>query len=630
MNPPESTENEGDQISWVWDHSQHHHHHHQSHQSHNHNPGGGASGVVAAMSIGLETRQFQGGGGRVLEYDWGSSPVLLSGGQGIPAQDTEERKPQIISAAAAGSVMDTIQYSGNGNGNVNLAVNGMLSSGFGHNIISPNSMGNLLMSSSSAGTRNTYGGHNHHQQHHHHHNNHHVLDSIRSSAPSPLLYSGGNSALSGFGSGVYADSTRAALEEHRNHILGLMGMDQKNIFHNIVKREDLCGAGDFQTRIGLNLGLGGRTYFSSEDNIVNRLYKRPRAISPGSQVPRCQAEGCKADLSTAKHYHRRHKVCELHSKAATVVSGGLTQRFCQQCSRFHVLSEFDEGKRSCRKRLADHNRRRRKPQPNAVVTVSNTESSSALKPTDQDQDTNSGSNQSSLQQPEVQISRSEPPGLLTGISLSQSLPLVLQTSKGQEQYLQQTGPNLSLGGEIALDYPRHSSGGENYNGLEIPIPWLRPAGSGSEFGGSEKNSSNGQLSESGNGGGSSSTVQVFTSIQNLLPLQSSTELGTSEWMVNGNLSGSSSRGQHYGSADLNLQTSLEGQQMLSLLEKDVRSSNTDRHNTEDAVEYFSQQQGLNSKNSIDGHSEHRNQLSSSFPGIQSLRTLSQSLYQNIL
>lgn len=30
-------------------------------------------------------------------------------------------------------------------------------------------------------------------------------------------------------------------------------------------------------------------------------------------------------------------------------------------ARFHVLSEFDEVKRSCRKRLAEHNRRRRKP-----------------------------------------------------------------------------------------------------------------------------------------------------------------------------------------------------------------------------------------------------------------------------
>ena len=31
--------------------------------------------------------------------------------------------------------------------------------------------------------------------------------------------------------------------------------------------------------------------------------------------------------------------------------------------RFHPLSEFDEGKRSCRRRLAGHNRRRRKMQP---------------------------------------------------------------------------------------------------------------------------------------------------------------------------------------------------------------------------------------------------------------------------
>lgn len=31
--------------------------------------------------------------------------------------------------------------------------------------------------------------------------------------------------------------------------------------------------------------------------------------------------------------------------------------------RFHLLSEFDEGKRSCRRRLAGHNRRRRKTQP---------------------------------------------------------------------------------------------------------------------------------------------------------------------------------------------------------------------------------------------------------------------------
>ncbi|XP_022863333.1 squamosa promoter-binding-like protein 8 [Olea europaea var. sylvestris] len=136
-------------------------------------------------------------------------------------------------------------------------------------------------------------------------------------------------------------------------------------FMMMPKSEPVAGGFEFNTstsRIGLN--LGGRTYFaSSEDDFVNRLYRRSRVMENGSvNSPRCQAEGCHADLTHAKHYHRRHKVCEFHSKAATVIAAGLTQRFCQQCSRFHLLSEFDNGKRSCRKRLADHNRRRRKSQ----------------------------------------------------------------------------------------------------------------------------------------------------------------------------------------------------------------------------------------------------------------------------
>ncbi|KAI5406324.1 squamosa promoter-binding-like protein 12 [Lathyrus oleraceus] len=80
----------------------------------------------------------------------------------------------------------------------------------------------------------------------------------------------------------------------------------------------------------------------------------------------CQVEGCGFDLSSAKDYHRKHRVCESHSKSPKVVIAGLERRFCQQCSRFHSLSEFDEKKRSCRRRLSDHNARRRKPQPGAI------------------------------------------------------------------------------------------------------------------------------------------------------------------------------------------------------------------------------------------------------------------------
>ncbi|MBA0834589.1 hypothetical protein Goarm_006928 [Gossypium armourianum] len=92
-------------------------------------------------------------------------------------------------------------------------------------------------------------------------------------------------------------------------------------------------------------------------------FKRARAPATGNQVPSCLVDGCTADLSKCRDYHRRHKVCEVHSKTPKVTIRGQEQRFCQQCSRFHSLVEFDEVKRSCRKRLDGHNRRRRKPQP---------------------------------------------------------------------------------------------------------------------------------------------------------------------------------------------------------------------------------------------------------------------------
>ncbi|KAL6124473.1 hypothetical protein ACLB2K_076985 [Fragaria x ananassa] len=205
-----------------------------------------------------------------------------------------------------------------------------------------------------------------------------------------------------FDQSVFASASSYAPTTH-HHNYSMLSLDPTIPGHHglmlIPKSEDMCPPTDFATRIGLN--LGGRTYFSSEDDFMNRLYRRSRPADHGQlNSPRCQAEGCHADLSQAKQYHRRHKVCEFHSKASTVIANGLTQRFCQQCSRlshtrnyrrtlspntvslslnyanapsstthgrresltFHLLAEFDNGKRSCRKRLADHNRRRRKSQ----------------------------------------------------------------------------------------------------------------------------------------------------------------------------------------------------------------------------------------------------------------------------
>ncbi|XP_019159549.1 PREDICTED: squamosa promoter-binding-like protein 8 isoform X2 [Ipomoea nil] len=172
---------------------------------------------------------------------------------------------------------------------------------------------------------------------------------------------------------AYGGAAAAAAFQHGSHQVPLLSQEAAG-FVVVPKSEPLGGVEFSGASLGLN--LGGRTYFSSaEDDFVNRLYRRSRAVDAGSfNTPRCQAEGCNADLTHAKHYHRRHKVCEFHAKAATVIAGGLTQRFCQQCSRFHVLSEFDNGKRSCRRRLADHNRRRRKnpQQPNRETAFNNT------------------------------------------------------------------------------------------------------------------------------------------------------------------------------------------------------------------------------------------------------------------
>ncbi|XP_022944840.1 squamosa promoter-binding-like protein 7 [Cucurbita moschata] len=116
------------------------------------------------------------------------------------------------------------------------------------------------------------------------------------------------------------------------------------------------------------LKLGKRHYFedATAASVVGKRGKPLYSTVPTS-VPRCQVEGCHVALVNAKDYHRRHRVCEMHSKAPKVVVVGLEQRFCQQCSRFHVISEFDDSKRSCRRRLAGHNERRRKSSQESVA-----------------------------------------------------------------------------------------------------------------------------------------------------------------------------------------------------------------------------------------------------------------------
>ncbi|KAJ6719756.1 SQUAMOSA PROMOTER-BINDING-LIKE PROTEIN 4 [Salix purpurea] len=99
-----------------------------------------------------------------------------------------------------------------------------------------------------------------------------------------------------------------------------------------------------------------------EEEAAQPEKKRARVARAGSIIARCQVPSCEADISELKGYHRRHRVCLGCANATAVVLDGETKRYCQQCGKFHVLSDFDEGKRSCRRKLERHNnRRRRKP-----------------------------------------------------------------------------------------------------------------------------------------------------------------------------------------------------------------------------------------------------------------------------
>ncbi|CDP17026.1 unnamed protein product [Coffea canephora] len=121
---------------------------------------------------------------------------------------------------------------------------------------------------------------------------------------------------------------------------------------------------------------GGRDCYTPECE-RDASGKKTKAAATAASRAVCQVEDCKADLTKAKDYHRRHKVCEMHSKASRALVANVMQRFCQQCSRFHALQEFDEGKRSCRRRLTGHNKRRRKTQPDPMANETSSNDSQA-------------------------------------------------------------------------------------------------------------------------------------------------------------------------------------------------------------------------------------------------------------
>ncbi|KAJ0230283.1 Squamosa promoter-binding-like protein 7 [Hirschfeldia incana] len=100
------------------------------------------------------------------------------------------------------------------------------------------------------------------------------------------------------------------------------------------------------------------------------LPPKKKRVRGGSGVVRCQVPGCEVDISELKGYHKRHRVCLTCANASSVVIGGDDKRYCQQCGKFHVLPDFDEGKRSCRRKLERHNNRRKRKTVDKGVVAS--------------------------------------------------------------------------------------------------------------------------------------------------------------------------------------------------------------------------------------------------------------------
>ena len=101
---------------------------------------------------------------------------------------------------------------------------------------------------------------------------------------------------------------------------------------------------DLNYEVGsLNLKLGEQVYPIMDEDAKSGK-KKTKITMTASNRAVCQVEDCRADLSNAKDYHRRHKVCDAHSKASKALVGNVMQRFCQQCSRSVWVAIFERRK----------------------------------------------------------------------------------------------------------------------------------------------------------------------------------------------------------------------------------------------------------------------------------------------
>ncbi|KAL4852680.1 N-acetylserotonin O-methyltransferase-like protein [Chlorella vulgaris] len=93
---------------------------------------------------------------------------------------------------------------------------------------------------------------------------------------------------------------------------------------------------------------------------------------PGRPPAHSGCQVCGKDLSDLRLFHQRYHICVEHMMSQEVMFKGSSQRFCQQCGRFHQLDRFSPGMRSCRQQLAKHAERRRRGRAIAAANSAST------------------------------------------------------------------------------------------------------------------------------------------------------------------------------------------------------------------------------------------------------------------
>lgn len=162
---------------------------------------------------------------------------------------------------------------------------------------------------------------------------------------------GGGGSVSDVGNNSSAKSSISASTES-SFKDGMKGIGTLSDCYN-KKKDEVNGISQLEGSVCssepfIGLKLGKRTYFENSYAKNNKLSSvlgvpvsfvestgKKGKVSSAQNTPisRCQVEGCNLDLSSAKEYHRKHRVCENHSKSPKVIVAGLERRFCQQCSR---------------------------------------------------------------------------------------------------------------------------------------------------------------------------------------------------------------------------------------------------------------------------------------------------------